>query len=317
MNGQEKTISEPVLSNDFYTEKRLGWLPDVPDFRDYTMDNNKLSEKDLMRGKTLTVKQMLTNTGMKKSALKIPNKKDLRSWFSPIEDQGNLGSCTANAGVGMYEYYERRAFGKHIDGSRLFLYKTTRNLMHASGDSGAYIRTTMGAMSLFGIPPEEYWPYQISRFDNEPNPFCYAFGQNFQALSYFRLDPNGTTPQHLLNSIKNCIAAGLPSMFGFTVYNSIYQAENDGMIPYPVNSDDIIGGHAVVAVGYDDTLKICNEARGSEETKGAFIIRNSWGTGFGDHGYCYLPYDYVLNGLADDWWVMLKAEWVNTGNFAI
>jgi C1A family cysteine protease len=101
------------------------------------------------------------------------------------------------------------------------------------------------------------------------------------------------------------------------VYNSIYQAENDGMIPYPVNSDDIIGGHAVVAVGYDDTLKICNEARGSEETKGAFIIRNSWGTGFGDHGYCYLPYDYVLNGLADDWWVMLKAEWVNTGNFAI
>ena len=103
MNGQEKTISEPVLSNDFYTEKRLGWLPDVPDFRDYTMDNNKLSEKDLMRGKTLTVKQMLTNTGMKKSALKIPNKKDLRSWFSPIEDQGNLGAegmmlCAAIAG---------------------------------------------------------------------------------------------------------------------------------------------------------------------------------------------------------------------------
>jgi C1A family cysteine protease len=295
----------------------MGWLPDVPDFHDYTLSHDELSAKEEARGKTKTVKQMIAVTGISKAPASLPLSVDLRPWFSPVEDQGNLGSCTAHAGVGIHEYYERRAFGKHIDGSHLFLYKATRNLMHCTGDTGAYLRSTMGAMALFGIPPAEYWPYQINQFDIEPPAFCYAFGQSFQAISYFRLDPSGVSPQQVLASIKQCLAAGLPSMFGFTVYDSIYQAQSDGKIPFPAPSDSILGGHAVTTAGYDDNIVITNSNPNGPKTKGAFIVRNSWGASFGDNGYCYLPYDYVLKGLADDWWVMLKAEWVNTGNFKI
>lgn len=113
--------------------------------------------------------------------------------------QLSLGSCTANAGVALVEYYERRAFGKHIDASRLFLYKSTRNLLKWTGDTGAFLRSTMEAMVLFGVPPEDYWKYVVADFDKEPSAFCYAFAQNYQALNYYRLDPPGTTPAALLS----------------------------------------------------------------------------------------------------------------------
>jgi len=122
------------------------------------------------------------------------------------------------------EYFEKKAFRKHIDASSLFLYKTTRNLMHQTGDIGAYLRTTMGALVLFGVPPEEYWPYSITGFDQEPPSFCYAFAQNYQSLTYYRLDPPGISRNDLLGQIKANLAGGLPSMFGFTVYSSIEQA---------------------------------------------------------------------------------------------
>ena len=155
----------------------------------------------------------------------------------------------------MVEYFERRAFGKHIDASRLFLYKVTRNLDHQTGDTGAYLRTTMGGLVLFGVPPEEYWPYKIADFDKEPSAFCYAFAQNYQAISYYRLDAPGIAKDALLNQIKTNLAGGLPSMFGFTVYESISQAATTGKIPFPVKGDKIVGGHAIAAVGYDDNLK--------------------------------------------------------------
>ena len=128
------------------TGKRgMGWIPDYPDFRDYTE-------------KTEEIKSILGLPRVLK-AKSLPVSIDLREWCSPIEDQGALGSCTAHAGAGIIEYYERKSFGRHIDASRLFLYKVTRNLMKMKGDTGAYLRTTMGAMVLFGVPPEEYWPY--------------------------------------------------------------------------------------------------------------------------------------------------------------
>ncbi len=288
-----------------YEKLSMGWLPDYPDFRDYTEEQK-------------SVKPMLTKVGVLKSTKSsLPLLADLRNWCSPIEDQGSIGSCTSHAGVGLVEYFERRAFGKHIDASRLFLYKTTRNLLHWTGDTGAFLRSTMGAMALFGVPPEEYWPYKTIDYEKEPPAFCYAFAQSYQALTYYRLDPPGLSKTVLLTRIKKNIAGGLPSMFGFTVFSSYTQNNSTGEIPYPTAGEKIVGGHAVIAVGFDDKLKIKNKYPGAKETTGALLIRNSWGTGWGDGGYGWLPYEYVLQGLAIDWWSLIKNEWIDTGAFKI
>jgi len=281
----------------------MGWLPDYPDFRDYTVEHDAVNGMLAKVGAEKPLKAGLAATA------------DLRPWCPPIEDQGSLGSCTANAGVAMVEYFERRAFGKHVDASRLFLYKATRNMLHWTGDTGAFLRSTMGAMAIFGVPPEEYWPYIVADYEKEPSAFCYAFAQNYQSISYYRLDPSGTPVATVLNQIKTNLAGGLPSMFGFTVYNSYTQAGTTGKLPYPTAGEKIVGGHAIVAVGYDDNMKIKNANPGAVETKGALLIRNSWGTGWGVAGYGWLPYDYVLKGLATDWWSLIKNEWIDTGAF--
>jgi C1A family cysteine protease len=292
-----------LFMSEIITPVGMGWLPDYPDFRDYTVDHP-------------AIKAMLHKAGLKSSGkVSLPTVVDLRPWCSPIENQGALGSCTANAGVGIVEYFERRAYGKHIDASRLFLYKTTRNMLHWTGDTGAFLRSTMGALVLFGVPPEEYWRYVVADFDKEPPAFCYAFAQNYQALRYYRLDPPTTPGDVVLARVKTNLSAGLPSMFGFTVYNSYTQANTTGKIPYPTAGERIVGGHAIVAVGYDDNMKIKNTNAGAVETTGALLIRNSWGGGWGAAGYGWLPYEYVLKRLATDWWSLLSNEWIDTGNF--
>lgn len=303
--------------NEIDGEFRMGWLPDYPDFRDFTMEHEKVDLVRERRGVRKPVKDMIGKLGVAEpETVTLPASQDLRKWCSPIEDQSSLGSCTAQAGVGVMEYYERRAFDQHIDASRLFLYKATRNLLRWTGDTGAFLRTTMGAMALFGVPPEEYWPYVIADFDVEPPSFCYAFAQNYQAIQYFRLDPPRTSEKLLLRRIKALLAAGLPSMFGFTVFSSIGQARDDGTIPYPSRGERIVGGHAVAAVGYKDNLEIENITSG-KKTTGALLVRNSWGTAWGENGYGWLPYDYVLEDLAIDWWTLLKNEWVDTGRFGL
>lgn len=298
-------MSQSVRVGGAIEQRRgLGWLPDYPDLRDYTPQSEAVVP--------LLAKTAVPKVGTKSK--KAPAKVDLREWCSPVEDQGQIGSCTAHAGVGMLEYFERKLHGKHLDASRRFLYKVTRALGQLEGDSGAFLRTTMGAMVLFGVPPEEYWPYSEEEFDEEPLTFCYAFAQNYQAVKYYRLDPPGTERADLLAAIKSHLASQLPAIFGFTVYGSIAQAGEDGKIPFPGPGDKVEGGHAVMAVGYDDAVKIANRG---EETKGAILIRNSWSSGWGEEGYGWLPYDYVLEGLADDWWALIENEWVDTGEFKV
>ena len=278
--------------------KGLGWERDLPDFRDYSLSSPKVEEV-LQQSKPLSAAR----------SIGLPTSVDLRAWCSPIEDQEDLGSCTANAGVALFEYYQRRAYGIHLDGSRLFLYKATRDLLEWPGDQGAYLRSTMKAMVLFGVPPEHYWPYQVGRFDDSPPTFCYAYAQSYKAQQYFRLDPAGTPPAEVLSAAKGLIAATLPFMFGFTVYSSIPgTGAGHGNIPFPNVNDRVEGGHAIVAVGYDDDHRIGND-------KGAFLIRNSWGTEWGEDGYGYLPYSYVLRGLAADFWSLISADFVDSEIF--
>jgi C1A family cysteine protease len=296
--------------------RALGWLPDVPKPNDYTDQHHEIAPLLAKAGvaKTAVAKKKgaaKSKTASRKSAA---SKVDLRHWFSPIEDQGALGSCTANSAIALLEYFERRASGKHVDASRLFLYKAERNLLGWTGDTGAYLRTAMEALVLFGAPPESYWPYdgreaaQNSSFELEPSAFCYAFGANYKAIKYFRLDPNGAPATTALANIKTYLAAGFPSMFGFPVYSEYDNLLPGALIAYPGPNSNYRGGHANVAVGYDDNLKI-----GS--SKGALLVRNSWGTGWGDHGYAWMSYRYVEQGLAVDWWSMISANWVNTGQF--
>jgi C1A family cysteine protease len=199
-------------------------------------------------------------------------------------------------------------------------------------DIGASIRQTLKALQLFGIPPEKYWVYEVddSAFDSEPPQFCYSFAQNYQMVKYFRLDPireigqdNSDERYVILTQIKAVLAAGFPAVCGF-----LYDPEQDdqsGEIAMPPetkisefktrpkeeqSSSSNFAGHAVLVVGYSDIKDV-------KGLRGAFLFQNSYGTDWGDGGFGWLPYEFVLRGLATDWWSVLNSEWVEVGDFGL
>lgn len=302
---------------DSYKIKGLGYVPDLYSFRDFSPNHGHVKTLYQRFKKSKNLLAM----GTEKVAL--PASVDLRDKFTPIMDQGYLGSCTANAGAGMVQYFQKKAFGSYTEMSRRFIYKVTRNLLHWRGDTGATLRSTMGALTLFGAPPDDYWPYDGSpadqppgnTFDEEPTAFCYSFGQSYQAIKYVRLDQPSLSAAELLNAVKTYVKNGLPSMFGFTCYESLYQSKtNGGNIPFPCATESIVGGHAIVIAGYDDKHATTNTTCG-HKTTGAFLIRNSWGTDWGEEGYGWFPYEYVLKGVALDFWTIISQEWVDTQQF--
>lgn len=275
----------------------LGCLRELPDLRDWHIDQHPAALQYFQTRPVFGYD--LKGWSATRSSV------DLRQWCSPIEHQGRIGSCTAQAAAGMIEFLERRAHGRHIDASRAFIYKVTRKLLGWEGDTGAYIRTTMKALTIFGAPPESAWPYRTTSFDDEPSAYAYAYGQSFQALRYFRIDREGQSAERRIALMKAVLAGNIPLALGFMVYS---YGDNEGRFPMPDSNDEPIGGHAVMLCGYDDNADV----RGK---KGAFLLRNSWGVGWGQKGYGWLPYEYVTSGLAWDIWALFSSEYLDETKF--
>jgi len=227
----------------------------------------------------------------------LPPRIDLRDQCPPVYNQGQLGSCTANAIAAAIDYARIHHNQKPFYPSRLFVYYNERSMEHSiESDSGAQLRDGMksvaktGACSestTSGTPVETLWPYDIDQFTERPPKPCYTEAKLDRVLAYMRV------PQ-TLSQLKGCLASGYPFVFGFAVYASFEGDEvaKTGDAPMPTPGEEMLGGHAVMAVGYDDATQ-------------RFIVRNSWGEGWGDTGYFTLPYAYVVDSqLASDFWTM-------------
>jgi C1A family cysteine protease len=205
-----------------------------------------------------------------------------------VYDQGQLGSCTANAIGGAIEFDRLLQKLPDFVPSRLFIYYNERVIEGTvNSDSGAQIRDGIKTVASQGVCPEPEWPYDIAKFSQKPSAKAYSDAVTDRAISYQSLVQD-------LNQMKGCLASGYPFVFGFTVYESFETAAvaRTGHAPMPGSGERVIGGHAVMAVGYDDASQ-------------SFLVRNSWGTGWGLAGYFTLPYSYLIQpGLASDLWTI-------------
>jgi C1A family cysteine protease len=245
--------------------QRYGWVRDLPDARD-----------------VMYAAPMAT-------LARLPPSVDLRPHCPPVYDQGQLGCCTGNAIAGAVQFdREKQKLTPDFVPSRLFIYYNERVIEGTvATDSGAQIRDGIKSIDKRGVPSETDWPYDIKKFAEKPPAKAYADALKDKAVQYTRLS-------QLLSQMKGCLASGYPFVYGFTVYASFEseQVAKTGVVPMPKPSESVVGGHAVLAVGYDD----------SEQR---FIVRNSWGDSWGMHGYFTIPYTYLIDThLAGDFWTV-------------
>ena len=246
------------------TIKRYGWVPDLPDQRDFSFRVPR------------------------RTAQALPPRMDLRPQMPPVYDQGQLGSCTANAIGGAFEFELIKQEEPDFMPSRLFIYYNERVIERTvPQDSGAQLRDGMKTLAKQGVCPEPMWPYVLSQFATKPIPPCYAEAKKHLGMTYMRVAQD-------VAEMRGCVAAGYPFIFGFTVYESFESdaVTRTGNVPMPQGDERTLGGHAMCVVGYDNPKK-------------RFIIRNSWGTGWGKKGYGTMPYAYFTNtDLSADFWTL-------------
>ena len=279
-----------------------GWIPDTPDARDYTRAHP-------------AVRPFIERAGIAAEPPPLPSAVDLTADFPSVVNQGELNSCTAATATALVSYFQRRAHGRDVTPSILFVYKVSRNLLGLRGDTGALLRTTMQGLRLFGLLPEQRWPSDARNLDVEPPAFLYLYAANYKAKAYYRLDEPGLDRAALLLRVRTGLAARLPAMFGLFLFPSIAFAL-DGAIPMPYSGERPQLSHAIVAVGYDDAREVRNPL-GGPPSRGALKVRNSWGPDWGADGYGWLPYDYVLQGYTSDWWSLIEADFVDSGQFGL
>lgn len=245
--------------------KYYGWRPDAPDHR------------DLHYGAVLHAQEQLP----------IPDQADLRAFMPPIQDQGDLGSCTAHASVAVLEHNMIVQKQPVIPRSRLFAYYNARSAEGGQGtDGGATLRDMVSGLNNFGICTEDVWPYDPTQVLVRPTNDCFNGAVPNRIRLYARLNT--------LDDMLLCLAAGFPFIFGFSVYESFESdaVATSGVVSLPSSMEEMVGGHAVCAVGYD-------------RTKQVFIVRNSWGLTWGQAGYFTIPFAYLTNrNLSDDFWTI-------------
>lgn len=255
--------------------KWFGWKPDIGDHRD-----------------RFRVPKPRTDP--------LPDLVDLRDKFPPCYDQGDLGSCTANAIAGLLEFAQLKqpGGGNNFTPSRLFIYYGERVIEGTiKEDSGAMIRSGIKVVADDGAPPEEMWPYDISKFTKKPSVKSRREAKKHQAITYERVCQR-------IDDIRGCLADGFPFAFGFSVYEGFEGDEvaKTGVLAFPKPDERMLGGHAVVGCGYDHEQQ-------------TVLVRNSWGDDWGQKGYFTMPYEYVLDhNLADDMWEIRLIEEVPDAN---
>lgn len=276
-----------------------GWLPDPPDSRDYVIAGDVPND---------VAEMVVWLRQFSRPNAKSPDRIDLRQHFEDlhwaVHDQGEFNTSSVFASLGLVEFFERIAHDRELSPSYAFLYCMARRIVDARGDCGASLRNCFRAMRRFGIPPQRYWPYDREHLSSEPlDPFLYSFGRDFASVHYLRLNPPRHSGKRTLRTVKSMLAAGFAVACGFATPNRL---PDGGDVPYRPDVHEITSGQAVVLVGYDDRRRIGSET-------GALLFRNSWGKDWGQDGYGWLPYVYVVERLASDFWTLMRREWIEAG----